>query len=164
MVHLKDWTYWTSKVFLLRWLVALPSAGSQSIVLMLKTAIYGTVLGTPPTPPGAGHGSPAPPAAGWVGWLLVGVIDFGEGRSLCKCLSSYGMCRRFIGKVWIEKENGWEVVLHSLMLGPRVPGTIPMGGGLPGRRTGPYIAVKCFCVPMLFLALSKSIQGIVERR
>ena len=27
---------------------------------------------------------------GW-GWLWVGVIDVDEGRSLCKCLSSYGI-------------------------------------------------------------------------
>ena len=37
--------------------------------------------------------------------------------------------------MWIEKEAGWEVVWHSLMLGPSVPGpgpggTIPWGGPL----------------------------------
>ena len=45
--------------------------------------------------------------------------------------------------MWIEKEDGWEVVLHSLMLGPSVPGPGPRGtipwGGVSGPGTGTYI-------------------------
>ena len=42
--------------------------------------------------------------------------------------------------MWIEKEDGWEVVLHSLMLGPSVPGpgpggTIAWGVGRPEEGT-----------------------------
>ena len=42
--------------------------------------------------------------------------------------------------MWIEKEDGWEVVLHSLMLGPSVSGpgpggTIPWGGTRPEDGT-----------------------------
>ena len=44
--------------------------------------IYGTALAPPP--PGDGHGSPATPC-GVGGVNGVGVIDFDEGRSLCKC-------------------------------------------------------------------------------
>ena len=67
-----------------------------------------------------------------------------KGRSLCKCLSSYGICRRFIEISEEISEDGWEVVLHSLMLGPSVPqpgpgGTIPWGGYPAGGRDHIYI-------------------------
>ena len=37
--------------------------------------------------------------------------------------------------MWIEKEDGWEVVLHSLML----------GRGVAGRMTGPYMYMHQSC-------------------
>ena len=45
--------------------------------------IYGIVPESPPSPPGDGHGSPVPPC-GMGGGLWVGMIDFDEGRNLCK--------------------------------------------------------------------------------
>ena len=59
--------------------------------------------------------------------------------------------------MWIEKEDGWEVVLHSLMPGPSVPGPGPGGpyhGGC-GRREDGTIEAKCATAPFFLKELTR---------